>query len=136
MTEKRKLSAKQVLEDVKGGLSDDDLMSKHRLTARELQGVLRKLVEAGWLTQSQLDARTAIFEEPTDVGPPEEERGKQSVTREADSIIFSSLFAGLATGWAFAQVSHKELAVVYYLASHSQFYGYGRVLRIPRKIQE
>lgn len=108
MTEKRKLSAKQVLEDVKGGLSDDQLMSKHRLTARELQGVLGKLVEAGWLTQSQLDARTAIFEGPIDVSPPEEERGKQSVTRKPDSIILSSLFAGLVTGWTFAQVLTKS----------------------------
>jgi len=61
MTEKRKFSAKQVLEDVKDGCSDDELMSKHGLTARELQGVLRKLVEAGWLTQAELTARQHLF---------------------------------------------------------------------------
>jgi len=77
MNEKRKLSARQVLEDVRDGLSDEQLISKYQLSSSKLQGVFRKLVEQGWLKQSELDARTSLFGESIDLTPNEESAGKR-----------------------------------------------------------
>jgi hypothetical protein len=63
MAAKRTLSAKQVLEDIKSGMSDDELMEKHALSSKGLQNVLDKLVSAGLMKQSELQARSELFED-------------------------------------------------------------------------
>lgn len=54
---KRRLSAKEVLRDIRAGMDDAGLMEKYRLAPEGLQSVFRKLVEAGAISQSQLDQR-------------------------------------------------------------------------------
>ncbi|MGO9571738.1 MAG: hypothetical protein ACLP5H_29785 [Desulfomonilaceae bacterium] len=66
--EKRKITAREVLRDVRYGLSDQDLMEKYTLSAQGLQSVFHKLVNAGVITQAELDDRVPISERTVDLG--------------------------------------------------------------------
>ncbi|MFH0821760.1 MAG: ankyrin repeat domain-containing protein [Pseudomonadota bacterium] len=54
LNQKKTLSAKAVVADVRAGLSDAELMEKYGLSPKELERVYRKLVEAGVLTQAEV----------------------------------------------------------------------------------
>jgi hypothetical protein len=66
--DKRKITAKDMLRDIRSGLSDQDLMEKHTLSAQGLQSVFHKLVTAGVVTQAELDDRVPITERTVDLG--------------------------------------------------------------------
>jgi hypothetical protein len=66
--EKRKITAREILRDVRSGLSDQDLMEKYTLSAQGLQSVFHKLVTAGVITQAELDDRVPITERTVDLG--------------------------------------------------------------------
>jgi hypothetical protein len=70
MTEspKPKLKVKEILTDIQAGLGDLELMRKYKLTAAGLQTVLNKLLEGGFLKQSDLDKRAPMFEKTVDLG--------------------------------------------------------------------
>ena len=57
---KRKISGKQLLSDIKSGMSDAQLMAKHDLTPKGLQSALSKLVEAGLLNAASLRERGLV----------------------------------------------------------------------------
>ena len=56
----RKLKAKDVARDVQGGMGDTLLMEKHHLNSKQLESVLRKLVDADFITHMQLYERTSL----------------------------------------------------------------------------
>ena len=56
----RKVKAKDVARDVQGGMGDTLLMEKYRLNSKQLEGVLRKLVDADLITHMQLYERTSL----------------------------------------------------------------------------
>ncbi|MDQ7784103.1 MAG: hypothetical protein RDU20_14560 [Desulfomonilaceae bacterium] len=58
--EKRKIKAKQVARDVCAGTGDTLLMEKYGLSAKELELVLRKLLEADLIDHMQLYERTTL----------------------------------------------------------------------------
>jgi len=58
--EKTKISAKEVLDDIHSGITDQELMSRHNLSPSQLQSLFTKLVKAGFLAQSDIDQRGAI----------------------------------------------------------------------------
>lgn len=66
--EKRKITAREVLRDVRSGSSDQDLMEKYTLSSQGLQSVFHKLVSAGVITQAELDDRVPITERTVDLG--------------------------------------------------------------------
>jgi hypothetical protein len=66
--EKRKITAREILKDIRAGLSDQDLMEKYTLSAQGLQSVFHKLVTAGAITQVELDDRVPISERTVDLG--------------------------------------------------------------------
>jgi hypothetical protein len=66
--DKRKITAKEVLRDIRFGLSDQDLMEKYTLSAQGLHSVFHKLVNAGAITQPELDDRVPISERTVDLG--------------------------------------------------------------------
>lgn len=66
--DKRKITAREVLRDIRFGLSDQDLMEKYTLSAQGLQSVFHKLVNAGAITQPELDDRVPISERTVDLG--------------------------------------------------------------------
>jgi len=57
---KRKLKAQEFLKDVKGGMSDNELMGKYLLTRRALQSALRQLIELRLATPLELSNRLSI----------------------------------------------------------------------------
>ena len=56
----RKLKANDVARDVQGGMGDTLLMEKYHLNAKQLESVLRKLVDADLITRMQLYERTSL----------------------------------------------------------------------------
>ncbi len=51
---KRKVSAREILSDIRSGMDGSQLRNKHRLSERSLESVYRKLVAAGALTEKEI----------------------------------------------------------------------------------
>jgi DNA-binding MarR family transcriptional regulator len=58
--EKRTLSAKEVLEDLRSGFDDQMLMDKYSLTYRQLQRLFRKLIIGGFVSPLELAERLCV----------------------------------------------------------------------------
>jgi hypothetical protein len=52
--EKRKVSARQILSDIRAGMHGQELKEKHRLSDKSLETVLRKLSSANLLTEAEI----------------------------------------------------------------------------------
>jgi len=57
MPEKRKIKAKEILADIKAGMTDNELVVKYHVSQSALKSIFQKLIDAGSLTQSQLEER-------------------------------------------------------------------------------
>jgi hypothetical protein len=57
---KRTLKAKAIVQDVQAGMGDSLLMKKYQLSAKQLETVLRRLVEADLISHLQLYERTTL----------------------------------------------------------------------------
>ncbi|HMK34928.1 MAG TPA: hypothetical protein VK463_07680 [Desulfomonilaceae bacterium] len=57
---RRKISAKKVLGDIRSGMEDDQLMTKYDLSPRQLQTVLRQIINAGLATPMEMSGRLSI----------------------------------------------------------------------------
>ena len=66
--EKRKITAREVLTDIRAGADDAGLMRKYQLSAPGLQSVLNKMVQAGMVTEEELDERVPLSERTVDIG--------------------------------------------------------------------
>ncbi len=66
--EKRRITAREILADVRTGVGDPALMEKYKLSAQGLQSVFNKLLKAGALTQAELDARVPMSQRTVDLG--------------------------------------------------------------------
>ncbi|MGB6067500.1 MAG: hypothetical protein WBG50_22065 [Desulfomonilaceae bacterium] len=66
--EKRKITAKELLSDIRSGVSDQELMRKYSLSSQGLQSVFSKMVSARMITQAELDDRIPITERTVDLG--------------------------------------------------------------------
>jgi hypothetical protein len=61
MSEKKRVSVNEALADVRSGLDDRGLMAKYSLSPKQLEGLYRRLVESGRLTQAEVDARKGLL---------------------------------------------------------------------------
>lgn len=59
---KIKINAQDVLDDIGAGMDDSLLMEKYRLSARGLDSLFRKLLDAGIIKESDLDRRMPLRE--------------------------------------------------------------------------
>jgi hypothetical protein len=66
--EKRRITAREILADVRTGAGDPALMEKYKLSAQGLQSVFNKLLRAGVLTQQELDDRVPMSQRTVDLG--------------------------------------------------------------------
>jgi ribosomal protein S12 len=57
---KRKIRARELALDVHTGMGDSILMKKYQLTPRQLESLLRKLVQADLISHIQLYERTTL----------------------------------------------------------------------------
>jgi len=55
-----RISASEVLNDLKSGLDDQGLMIKYGLTFRQLQRLFRKLIQGGFISPLQLAERLCV----------------------------------------------------------------------------
>jgi len=55
-----KIKAKDMAKDVHSGMGDTLLMQKYSLNPKQLEGVLRKLLEADLITHMELYERTSL----------------------------------------------------------------------------
>lgn len=55
-----KISAKEVLKDLRAGLEDNEFMLKYDLTQRQLQSLFRKLIKAGYVSPLELAHRLCV----------------------------------------------------------------------------
>jgi hypothetical protein len=67
MKPKRELSAKELVADIRSGLTDQELMNKHKLSSRGLQSVYRKLVSARFMEEAELSERMPSFIDTADL---------------------------------------------------------------------
>jgi|GEM_PF-1766695 len=64
---KQKISAKDLIADIRAGMDDPSLMKKYGLSAQGLQTAFRKLVEANVLKQAELDKRLPLEQRTADL---------------------------------------------------------------------
>lgn len=57
MAKNKSISVREVVADIKIGMTDKELMAKYMLSADGLQNIKNELVTAGFLTQAQLDSK-------------------------------------------------------------------------------
>ena len=77
---KRRISAKPILEDIRSGISEAELMAKHSLPLKGLQRLFKKLVHSKVVTHEDLYERFASYRERTD-------QLKQRQTRRANLSV-------------------------------------------------
>ena len=64
---KKQISAKEVLQDIRNGLADEDLLNKYGLSLDGLQSLFKKMMDARILTQNMLDERNQEFNLDVDI---------------------------------------------------------------------
>jgi Mor family transcriptional regulator len=57
---KRKIKAMELVQDLRKGMGDEDLMKKYEVSPNQFQKVLSKLVEAGLIDEMELFMRTSL----------------------------------------------------------------------------
>ena len=67
MPPKRSISAKDIVNDIRGGLADTELMEKYHLSSRGLQSLFRKFVEGKFVSRAELDVRTSLDQDTAEV---------------------------------------------------------------------
>ncbi|HMK34379.1 MAG TPA: hypothetical protein VK463_04875 [Desulfomonilaceae bacterium] len=68
MVAKRKIKAADMVKDIRAGLTDPEIMEKHTLSPKGLQSVLRKLLEAEFVSPDEIYGRSPSTEEIVDIG--------------------------------------------------------------------
>jgi uncharacterized protein (DUF433 family) len=57
---KLKISANEVLTDIRSGMDDDALMKKYKLNFRQLQRLFRKMIQGGFISPIELAQRLCV----------------------------------------------------------------------------
>jgi len=68
MAEKRTIRAKDIVNDIRAGMSDHELMGKYRLSVKGLQSIFRKLEESGTMKRSELYGRFPSQDDTVSLG--------------------------------------------------------------------
>ncbi len=55
-----KISVKQVLEDIRSGMDDEELMKKYSLSNRQVQRLFRKMIAEGFISPMELANRLCV----------------------------------------------------------------------------
>ncbi len=66
--EKRKITARDILKDIRAGVDDSVLMKRYSLSAQGLQSVFNKMVQARIVSEEELDARVPLSARTVDIG--------------------------------------------------------------------
>jgi hypothetical protein len=112
---KRQIPAKQVVADIKGGMSDAILRERYRLSPRGLESLFKKLLALNLITQAELDERCAGKETVTSVDSLElDQRGvgpSENISSD-DNEVRADAQSALQDGISDAQDSLADSALV------------------------
>jgi hypothetical protein len=116
---KQKVSAKEVLADIRSGLSDADLMTKYGLTSKGLESLFEKLIERKVLSASEFATRNAAPSQPVEperpqVDPP---AGQRVAEPEIDPKVAKAMVEHVRKG------THKNQLMMEFGLSPSQLQG-------------
>jgi hypothetical protein len=64
---KRKIRARDIVNDIRAGLNDGALMEKYRLTAKGIQRILLKLLERNVITLADLNSRVSEYDDTAEI---------------------------------------------------------------------
>ncbi len=64
---KRKLKAKQILEDLEAGLTDDQMMEKYRLSSNGLKSMFTKMVAANVMSEEEYSWRPVGWDDTVSI---------------------------------------------------------------------
>jgi len=64
---KRKIRARDIVNDIRAGLEDGALMHKYRLTAKGIQRIFLKLLESNLITQVELSSRMSQHDDTAEI---------------------------------------------------------------------
>jgi hypothetical protein len=67
MLPKRKISSRDIVNDIRTGMSDTELMQKYKLSSRGLQSIFSKLLEAKAVDPSEIYERSSFGDSTVDV---------------------------------------------------------------------
>jgi hypothetical protein len=68
MAEKRTIKARDIVNDIRAGLTDHQLMEKYRLSFKGLQSIFKKLEDVKAIKPSELYGRIPSYEDTVNVG--------------------------------------------------------------------
>ena len=60
---KRAIKATNIMEDIRAGMDDTGIMTKHSLSPKSLDRVFRKLLKAGTISRAELAARKSDIDD-------------------------------------------------------------------------
>jgi len=91
MANKRTIKAKDMVNDIRAGLTNLELMDRYKLSAKGLQSIFSKLIEAKAVNDGELDGRTAAADDTVGLDQKREARRNYCVVRlpvyEAENLI-------------------------------------------------
>ena len=103
---RRQIKAKDVMQDIRAGATDSELMEKHKLTAKGLQSVFQKLLQATIVKPSEIYGRLASYDETVAI-----EMSRIPVTEPPEprkkSIKSSKITADIRAGITDSQMMEK-----------------------------
>ncbi|MGO9569939.1 MAG: hypothetical protein ACLP5H_20600 [Desulfomonilaceae bacterium] len=59
-TERRKIKAKEFVEDLRSGMTDESLMGKYAVSSEQFQELLRMAVDSGLISEEELHERLSV----------------------------------------------------------------------------
>ncbi len=60
---KREIKGREIIEDIRLGLTDDEIMEKYKLSHQGLRSLFLKLRHAGLITKDEFEWRPALWDE-------------------------------------------------------------------------
>ncbi len=77
MPPKKRLKAKNLVNDIRGGVDDSLLMVKYGLSSKGLQSVFRKLVTGNFIRKNELENRSELVEDTAEIDIHNKRQGKR-----------------------------------------------------------
>jgi transcription initiation factor IIE alpha subunit len=60
---KREINGREIVEDIRLGLTDDEMMEKYRISTQGLRSLFIKLYQAGLITNDDMEWRPSLWDE-------------------------------------------------------------------------
>lgn len=79
---KRKIKAKPLVEDLRSGMSDEEIMVKYRVSLNQFEKLLWRLLDAGAITEMEVYERTSVSESTVTRAFVETTEAVEAVERE------------------------------------------------------